>query len=484
MQRLALIDGTKAALVDNLPAEAWIVHSGDREDGGIDALYSNVAFLYRCVEMRANAIASLPWYIMRGDVELWSHNTDDVPSELLFAEHLPDLLWQIESAWCLRAEAFMLKQMNRVRVRELKWLAPWSITPQWDENDGLIGFERRLSRSTGMFSIDKVVYLRLPGQHETKPRTPPAQAAMAAAGVVYSVDLFAKMFFERGAIKATLLTVSGNPLPEERERLKNWWKRAATSISKAFSTEVISADSVKPIVVGEGIESLSSGTLMKERREDIATAMGVPHSMIISSASNFATAKIDRLNFHNTTIIPESVILQRQLNRQLFEPLGLRFQFRPYELDVYQEDENERAEAFKKYVDAGIKRSIAVQMLGIDLPQGVEPEDLDDPEPPTQPEAQPEAQSATQPQPRGVQSPPIADLVSAVADEPSADDNAKSVEVAVFKRWWKKRKSADTSQFNSTILTDAEKVALVEEMAEHGVEDVTGSDAFFRQSYP
>lgn len=475
MQRLALIDGTKAALVDNLPAEAWIVHSGDKDDDGIDALYSNVAFLYRCVEMRANAIASLPWYIMRGDNELWSHNTNDVPNELLFAEHLPDLLWQIESAWCLRAEAFMLKQMNRVRVRELKWLAPWSITPKWDENDGLLGFERRLSRTVGMWPIERVVYLRLPGQHETKPRTPPAQAAMAASGVLYNADMFAKLFFERGAIKATLLTVEGNPLPEERERLKSWWKRALGGIGKALNVEVVSAG-VKPVIIGDGIAELGNSELAKEKREDIATAMGVPHSLVISNASSFATADIDHKAFYELTIVPESKILQRQLNRQLFSDLGLRFEFRPDEMDVFQDDENKRSEAFLRYVTAGIKRSVAVQMLGIDLPQGVEPEDLDDPEPPAQPEAQP----TIPPQPQGVQPPPTADPVPVVADEPSADDNAKAVEIAVFKRWWKKRKSPDPSQFNSTILTDAEKVALVEEMMEDG----SAGDAFFHQSYP
>jgi len=118
-----------------------------------------------------------------------------------------------------------------------------------------------------------------------------------------------------------------------------------------------------------------------------------------------------------------------------------------------------------------------VKMLGIDLPEGIEPEDLDDPEPPAQPEVQPQAQPVAV---VAQAAQPVAPDEDAPSVESSPADNAKAVEVAVFKRWWKKRKSADPSQFNSAILTDAEKVALVEEM----VEDAVGSDAFFRQSYP
>lgn len=482
--KLVLTDGTKAALVDNLPEEAWTIHGAtDREGTDIHKLYANVAFLYRCVEMRANAIASLPWYILRKNTEVWSHKSEDVPDELLFAEHLPDLLWQSEASLSLGAQAFWLKEMNRVKLRELRWLTPWSMTPIWTEADGLTKFERQLERKKMDFAPDRIVYLRLPGQHETLPRVAPAEAAMAASGVLYNADTFSRLFFERGAIKATLLTVEGTPLPEERERLKNWWKRVLGGIGRALNVEVVSAG-VKPVIIGDGISELGNSELAKEKREDIGTAMGVPNSLLVSSAANYATAQVDYKAFYDLTVVPESVVIQRQVNRQLFNDLGYRFEFRPQELDVYQTDENERSESFERYVNAGIKRSVAAQMLGLELPSGLDYEDLD-PEPQPQPQEQPQPQAVTMTVtdtlPPEVQQASPSKSVAPDDDEP---DMRRDVEVQVFRRWYKKRKHPDVAKFGSDILTDADKAAIA---AEIDAEDAAGTDAFFRvewQSYP
>lgn len=453
MNQYQLIDGTKSISLDQLPESAWTVTSGDGKDSDDErSLYAVVAYLYNCVEKRANAIAGLPWYIMRNKSELWSYNNDTVPAELAYLAHLPELLWQSEAALSLGSEAFWHKERNRVRVTGIRWQAPWTIEPQWDESAGLTSYKRTLGMRTITYAPEEVVYLHLPGQHETKPRTSPAHAAMAAAGVIHGKDVFAKTFFDRGAIKATLLQVTGNPLPEERKRLKNWWRRAFESVGNAFSTEVISADAVTPVVVGEGLDALNANGLAMEMREDISTALGVPHSMVVSNASNFATAKMDRFNFYDLTIVPESQIIARQLNNQLFGPLGLRFEFRPQEMDLYQEDENERADALVKYVNAGIPLNIAIQMLGLELPEGVTPESLLPPEPVIEvmPVEQPKQ---TQPQ----------------ATDPIPPE--KAVEIQVFRRWLSNRRHPDPSAFNSDLLTHDEKIAIME--------DATGNDAPF-----
>ena len=451
MNQYQLIDGTKSVPLNMLPESAWTTISGDTEPDDLHKLYGFVSFLYRCVEMRANAVSSLPWYISRGGSVLWAHDSEDVPDELRFAEGLPELLWQSEAGLSLGSEAFIQKQRNRVRLLNLYWLTPWTVSPEWDEEKGLIGFKRGLKLRKIIFQPEEIIYLRLPGQHETEPRVAPAHAAMAAAGVLHNKDIFARTFFERGAIKATLLTAAGNPSPEERTRLKNWWRRAFESVGNAFSTEVVSADAITPVVVGEGLDSLEGGSLTNEMREDVATAMGVPHSMVVSNANNYATAVSDRRNYYELTIVPESVIIQRQLNRQLFADLSMRFEFRPQELDIFQEDENERADALQKYVSAKVPLDVAVQILGIDLPEGVEPSDLI-------------VEPDTEPGPI-IDQPLEKDLP---VDEVDAE---KVVEIQVFKRWLKKRKQPNVADFSSTILSHNEKLAIMG--------DATGEDAPF-----
>jgi SPP1 gp7 family putative phage head morphogenesis protein len=138
-------------------------------------------------------------------------------------------------------------------------------------------------------------------------------------------------------------------------------------------------------------------------------------------------------------VLPAGKLIQRALNAQLFGPIGYRFEFRPEQLPVYQADENERATSFAAYVGAGVKPSIAAQILGIDLPEGIDYEDLD-------PEPQP-----MQLQPVGMDA----------TSQDDADAQEREAEAARFKRWAAKRKEPDVTAFKSDILSDTDKEALL-----------------------
>lgn len=437
----SLFDGIKSVRLDDLPPEAWRVIAGDSDTSAeAQRLYETVAFLYRCVEVRANALVALPWAVQRNDSDIWTSADGASPAELAALSDIPDLLWQTEAAMCLAGEAFWHKIETRARrLLEVRWLSPSTITPVWDADAGLIGYKRALpNRAPQPMSVEEVVHFWLRGMHETKPRRSPAEAASIAARVIYNTDLFTAGFFERGAIKATLLTVDGNPLPAERERIKSWWRRFMAGVKNAFTAEVVAA-SVKPVVVGDGIGELANTALTAEKREDIATAMGVPHSLVLSNAANYATSQQDELNFYNLTIVPEARLIERQINRQLFEPLGLQFQFRPEELSVYQEDETQRAQAFSLYVGAGIPLGTAAQILGVSLPDGMEYDDLNVAPQPAQPQAE-------QPTPD--------------VEEADEDNEAvRRVELRRLRRWAKGKRAPDVDKFDSDVLSRADKMA-------------------------
>jgi SPP1 gp7 family putative phage head morphogenesis protein len=267
---------------------------------------------------------------------------------------------------------------------------------------------------------------------------------MSAAGVLYNVNEFAAAFFKRGAIKATILTVEGNPPQAERERLKAWWQRFFTGINKAFAAEVVSA-AVTPVIVGEGLSELTNTELTATEREEIATALGVPHSLVMSNAANYATAEADRLTFYDMTIVPQANVIARQVNAQLFAPAGLRFEWHPQELAIYQADENERATAYATYVGAQMKPSIAAQIVGLQLPEGVEPEDLD-----------------PEPQPVQLQTPPQTEPETQEGEQPAPDtEQRRQDEARKFLRWAKGKRAPDVGRFVSDVLTDDDKRALL-----------------------
>ena len=73
--------------------------------------------------------------------------------------------------------------------------------------------------------------------------------------------------FRPGAIKATLHCASHDTARPTGKHYALVAHRLAGQ--NAFATEVINADDVKPVVIGEGIESLSNAELTREKREDI-----------------------------------------------------------------------------------------------------------------------------------------------------------------------------------------------------------------------
>jgi HK97 family phage portal protein len=432
-------DGSKSVTLDVIQQWSDFGNVPWASADGAGQVAATVAFLYRCIDIRANAVASMPWGLWQGKTEIVSDDIDEMPAGYEYLEHLMPMLQRTEQALATGSRAYMLKQANRLRVRGLQWLDPATMEPVWSPQ-GIAYFKRTLSDGkTIQLSPDDVIYLWYRGTSETEPMSPPAKAALNAANVLASVDLFAKGFFERGAIKGTLLSVEGNPPPAEKEKLKAWWTRMFGGGNKtAWEAGVVSA-SVTPVVIGEGISELSSANLTVEKREDIATAMGVPHSMVLSNATNFAVSESDRLNFYDTTIVPECKVIQRQLNEQLFAPLGLRFEFKPEQLAVYQDDEGERATSFATYVNAGIKASIAAKLVGLDLPEGVDFDDLD---------PDPAEQAAMLEVMQG-------------NDEEEEDDEERKKEEGRFKAWAKKRANPDVTKFTSAILTDDEKAALL-----------------------
>jgi HK97 family phage portal protein len=359
---------------------AGFEHLSGSTDISTTKAWSSVGYVARCVDLRANGVAGLPWTVSRGE-ETTASNEDATPYPWL--SNLTDLLYLTEAAlaigWDGRGQAYWYQVRNRTKKPlSLRWFAPDTMTPVWDARDGLIRFERRVDNKVFQYPVEDVPYFAMPNpMHETEPGPSPVATALADVSVVYNLNEFASAFFDRGAIKATILTMEGGiPGEAQKEQLKSAWARAMQGLKNAFNVEVFNS-AVKPVTIGDGIGDLDNTALTTEKREAISTALGVPHSLVMSNASNFATAEADRLNFYDQTIKPSALRIQSVLNQSIFEPMGLAFRFAPETLPIYQEDEEQRAQSFSMYVGAGILPSIAAEMLGLTLPEGIEYADLD-----------------------------------------------------------------------------------------------------------
>lgn len=327
-------------------------------------------------------MSALPWSISKGGTET-ANSANALPKGYEVFSGLRALLFQTEAALNMFGHAYWMREQSPQYVNQLRWLKPSSIVPKFNERDGLIGFERRgLKVKTPMLTTDELVYFWAPNvTGEVGPGVAPAQAALTSASLLKNSESFITNFFAKGAVPLVLLTVDGEPMDSELRRLEQWWKRILRGVSSAFETVAVRA-SVKPQIITPPIKDLAMKEITDTNRENVATALGVPYSLIFSNAANYATAKQDDLNFYTKTILPSAVIIAETLNVQLFEPNGLHFSFTPEDMEIFQEIESHKADKLMMLFNAGIMTRAEVrEQMGIDPDVIGEDEPAPEPEP-------------------------------------------------------------------------------------------------------
>lgn len=342
---------TKGVPLQALPPSAWHTLIGTPDDDGTMtplAAYHKVAWLYRAVDMRAKAVQKMPYQLLRGEEDVTK-----LPEFATLQRKLSDNLYRTEAALCLYGASYWMKDTNAFGLNVTpRWLLPSSILPDFDKDKGLVGFKRQIDRSgdTQPIKLQNIIYFWTPNMHaEIGPGSPPARVAMMAAGSIYSMDLFTKTFFDRGMIKAVILTLEGNPPPGEAEKLGAWWRRIGAGVKSAWNAIVVRS-TVKPVVIGDGLKDSTNDKLTALAREDIATALGVPHSLMASNALAGGTAQAEQLNFYDQTIIPECDLISENVNAQWLEAEGVTLKFLPHNLEIFQQLELTKASAVMSLV--------------------------------------------------------------------------------------------------------------------------------------
>ncbi len=377
--RTMLFDGTTYIELSKYPDEAWTWLSGksDADTQGLQDYYKAIPWLFRGVSLRADAVSKMPFIIMRGDNEIDSSN--DYKNVVGFFPYPRRLLKLVEMSMTLMGRSYLFRSRNTRKTLGLRYLNPTTIKPDIDEVVGLKGFIRTLSTGPKPLDIEDIVYFWYedPWVELGPPIASPGKAALMASGVLANVDEFVAGFFKRGAIKVTLFTAKGMP-PGDRDKFLEWWKRFVGGVRNAFTTQILNAETMQPVVVGEGLEGLAKTTLTREKQEDISTALSIPHTLLFADAANFATARQDDYHFYDKFVVPETETIEEVLNEQIFNVAGYRLKFMPQTLDIFQEDEKERSASYLHYIQAKMPPSVAVQILGIELPLGIEPTSLDE----------------------------------------------------------------------------------------------------------
>lgn len=342
-----------------------------------------IATIYRCVDLRANAVSQVPFtiYKLKGGEEVVNSTNYWSDTNFHWLSYLPGFLYLTESSLLLSSEAFWLKQ-NSLTGKNLgfRWLAAPYISPVYDEKVGIVGFKRELLNGLEEeFSKNEIVYFMIQNPlGEIIPDMPQALSAAMSAGVILNYEKFVEEFYKRGAVKATILKVDRSVPPKERARLRDFWQGLLSGVNNAYNTEVISGD-VSAEVVGEGAGDSEKTEVLRDRRKDIATSMGIPFSLLFGdSSASYTAGPTEELNFLKYTIAGRINLIQTILNEQVFVPGGYRIRFFIEHLPAFREFGVTQVDIFTKYTQALLPTSLSAKLSGIQLPDGVKYEDLDE----------------------------------------------------------------------------------------------------------
>jgi HK97 family phage portal protein len=333
------IDVMSAFNEKGMPLDAWHDFiTGPHDDNqetliNIDRAYRCVPWLNRGVNLRADAVAHMPYHIETtagADVterEEWEYLTDKMRR----------LLALTEKSLVKRGCAYWLIESNRVGKKQTpRYIPARSVRLVTDDQQGIVGYEITWSSGTRKYPKAQVVYFCIENDDsEIAPDVAPAQVALEAAGLLYASNAAPARFYSGGFVPVSLIAVPLTTQKSDITKLEAFFRRAGTGLKNMFNVLGV-YEGVKVEQVGHTLKDSITPDITSSARDDVAVALGIPPTVLDSTSANYATASSEMIGFYVNTIFPECSMIQETVNEQFFTALGLRFVFDMQQHEIMQ----------------------------------------------------------------------------------------------------------------------------------------------------
>jgi HK97 family phage portal protein len=351
----ARIDARKNISLGDLDAFMdYVVNQSNGELGAAGLV--KIALSFRALDMIAGAVSRMPLHIWRGD--------EDVTKAEL-PRYWADLQYRLCESYLLFNAAYALKE-NNVYGANVKWrfLVTPAMTIKTDPVSGaLTGFTYNNQPIDNYEK--KLLWWWWPNiLAEVGPGSGPTNAALSDAALIKYLTEFATAYFQRGGFPVTLLQLGGPITQTEQEKIESWWNSMIAGVKRAFRAVLIT-NKITTTQIGSNIKDTIAPDLYQQSAHNVAIAYGIPISMLMSDAANYATAQQDVVTFYENTAIPIAERMIEVWNERVFEPQGLTIMLAPEELEAMQAAELQKAQALSSLVGGPIlTRAEARAMLG------------------------------------------------------------------------------------------------------------------------
>lgn len=357
--------------------DQFLLYLMNQRSGGLGTaseLRRAVPWLFRSIDSIAQKVADFPFEIQNnaGDVV---DSSSDWQNTLGFTKDFKRLLFNLSGSLNLHGQAYVRPVSNRLAkvsstYSELRYWA--TSTMQLDSiplREGHIVFIRNDGTQTTYWDQEndqqQVLYWWLPDPDIElgPPLAYPAQAALNASGVLFSLDTFFKEHADSGLLSAFVMLVNNAPNfsseqgKGEKERAEQEINNVLTGKANVGKVRLFNAEKIKEIQkIGDGLKELENVNLTEQKRADIAVAMNMPATYIwsgdASGLGGGGVSKEDTYRFMANNIVPGFNFIADVLNEKLLMPLGYKIIGKPETLDVFQEDEVSRSSALSSLTSA------------------------------------------------------------------------------------------------------------------------------------
>lgn len=349
----------------------WAVDNGTGKITSGSLAYERIPVIRRGVDILADSLLHVPHAIETADGE---------EGEWPFVEELDSLLSATAKAYLIEGAAYWEKIKNRVQVTGVQWLNPTTMKVEFvgRRQDGTLGLKFTQEIGSGQpktWDETQMVYFRQwQLSDDIEPGKSIVMCVLDSANLTYYITRFAKTFFEQGAQPTLLVIADGNPQDEEVKRVESFFKRMISGVNNAF--RVLGLKNAWDIkVVTPPMDTLAMPELSEYSIRQVAIGMGIPETML-TDAANYATAAQHDTQFWQNSILPLAEMLAGVINKSLLVPMGLKLCFYPEMMDVFQEDEAQRAQSLQALTASGLPVDFGMQLLGYELPDGMTYDEL------------------------------------------------------------------------------------------------------------
>lgn len=323
--------------------------------------------LAHAVDMTATAISSLPFELVpikesdekdeqgkRKPVEAFEKSSD-WQNKLGGMPNPQRLIYLIASSLC-GGKAYVVPTRTSRAIFDLQFCAPHTVTPQI-RRDGLQYFDRATDQGkTDQYKPDQLLYFWLPDSDvEIGPAlNHPLGNAALDSQLILAMKSTLRQYGERGFVPITLLGAKGMPSGDERTKAEGFFDRLLRGGFDVLA-KIVNADALTLIPVGAGMEQLKQSYLeiRRDAKESIADSFGIPPSMFMSDKAYASEMDVlMRQWYSDSRFVSIYQTIQEVFTDQLFKRYGYKWRFTPDSLDIFQEDENQKAASLGTIVTA------------------------------------------------------------------------------------------------------------------------------------